>query len=63
MIQKIEDEKDEQEFLLQIKNFLESISDEEQSRIPEAFSQNMINRIYPVMNELNFSEEVQEHLI
>jgi len=63
MIQKIEDEKDEQKFLLQIKSFLESIPDEERRRIPEAFSQNMINRIYPVMNELNFSEEVQEHLI
>jgi len=63
MIQKIEDEKDEQEFLLQIKSFLDSIPDEERRRIPEAFSQNMINRIYPVMNELNFSEEVQEHLI
>lgn len=63
MIKNIEDEKDEQKFLLQIKSFLESIPDEERRRIPEAFSKNVINRIYPVMNELNFSEEVQEHLI
>ncbi|QDH21625.1 hypothetical protein [Saccharibacillus brassicae] len=49
--------------IAELKGLLQSLSTQEQMRLPEVLSKLAVERLYPIMRELELEPALQEHLI